>query len=510
MSEKSVLASLVHTISSHTSDVNGVCFSKSGKLATCSADKTVRVWDTEDYSELPCSPLCGHTYYVHCCTFSPFGTQLASCSTDGKVIIWDLKTGEKKCIFQHESKAPIRVCKFSPNSSMLLSGGDDNNLCLWNLSTESLIVTYKGHEGTVFGLDFTPDGHYIVSGSSDGDLQVWDAMFGHAKALLLELEGHDLGVMCCDFSPTYGTAGCGETSSGMTNFLLATCGMDDLVKLWEFKAFAGDTRVLLTEKIVFKGHEGSVMVCNFSLNGKILASGSSDKTVRLWDPIQGVPLHVIEGHTRYVISVAFSSDGQYLASGSNDKSVMIWKLQSEQQIFTALENGEPVCAESPHQRAGQKVTVTVNLQEMSVDDVAQWISEIGLQQYCDTFRKQDIDGQELSTLTQECLKNALGIDSLGHRNKILRSRAQLLECPIMQQKTVQDEGIPDEYLCPITREIMKDPVICSDGYSYERSAITNWMRNDKDRSPMTNSVLVNKELTPNRSLRTLIQRYLNP
>ncbi|WAR04962.1 WSDU1-like protein [Mya arenaria] len=407
MSEKSVLASLVHTISSHTSDVNGVCFSKSGKLATCSADKTVRVWDTEDYSELPCSPLCGHTYYVHCCTFSPFGTQLASCSTDGKVIIWDLKTGEKKCIFQHESKAPIRVCKFSPNSSMLLSGGDDNNLCLWNLSTESLIVTYKGHEGTVFGLDFTPDGHYIVSGSR-----------------------------------------CGETSSG----------------------------VLLTEKIVFKGHEGSVMVCNFSLNGKILASGSSDKTVRLWDPIQGVPLHVIEGHTRYVISVAFSSDGQYLASGSNDKSVMIWKLQSEQQIFTALENGEPVCAESPHQRAGQKVTVTVNLQEMSVDDVAQWISEIGLQQYCDTFRKQDIDGQELSTLTQECLKNALGIDSLGHRNKILRSRAQLLECPIMQQKTVQD------------------------GYSYERSAITNWMRNDKDRSPMTNSVLVNKELTPNRKI----------
>ncbi|WAR05181.1 WSDU1-like protein, partial [Mya arenaria] len=97
---------------------------------------------------------------------------------------------------------------------------------------------------------------------------------------------------------------------------------------------------------------------------------------------------------------------------------------------------------------------------MSVDDVAQWLSEIGLQQYCETFRKQDIDGQELSTLTKKCLKNCLGIDSLGHRNKILRSRAHLLEHPIVQ-KTALDEGVPDEYLCPITREIMKDPVICS-------------------------------------------------
>lgn len=139
-STPNIIASLIHTINSHTSDVNGVCFSKDRKLATCSADKTVRVWDTEDYSELSCSPLCGHTYYVHCCTFSPFGTLLASCSTDGKIIVWDVKTGQKKGVLQHESKAPIRVIKFSPNSSHLISGGDDNNICLWDLSTENLLV----------------------------------------------------------------------------------------------------------------------------------------------------------------------------------------------------------------------------------------------------------------------------------------------------------------------------------------------------------------------------------
>lgn len=78
-----------------------------------------------------------------------------------------------------------------------------------------VIRTYRGHEGTVFGLDFTPDSQYIVSGSSDGDLQVWDGKFGHGVSLYLNLEGHDLGVMCCEFSPTFGV-------TGTSSFKLAT------------------------------------------------------------------------------------------------------------------------------------------------------------------------------------------------------------------------------------------------------------------------------------------------
>ena len=133
-----MVASLHHTISAHTSDVNGVCFSKDRKLATCSGDKTVRLWDTSEFAELPSSPLCGHTYYVHSCVFSPFGTQLATCSTDGKVIVWNPATGNKTATFQHESKGPIRVIRFSPNSTYLLTAGDDSNLCLWNLSSKEL------------------------------------------------------------------------------------------------------------------------------------------------------------------------------------------------------------------------------------------------------------------------------------------------------------------------------------------------------------------------------------
>ena len=53
---------------------------------------------------------------------------------------------------------------------------------------------------------FSPDGTYIVTGSNNGDLRIWDAKYGHGKYLVQELDGHDLGVTCAEFSPTYGSA----------------------------------------------------------------------------------------------------------------------------------------------------------------------------------------------------------------------------------------------------------------------------------------------------------------
>jgi len=70
----------------------------------------------------------------------------------------------------------------------------------------------------------------------------------------------------------------------------------------------------------------------------------------------------------------------------------------------------------------------------------------------------------------------------------------------------EEEEDPTEYLCPITKQLMSDPVICSDGHSYERQAIEDWLLSH-DKSPMTNATLETKQLFPNHSLRSMIAEY---
>ena len=66
---------------------------------------------------------------------------------------------------------------------------------------------------------------------------------------------------------------------------------------------------------------------------------------------------------------------------------------------------------------------------------------------------------------------------------------------------------PDDYMCSITAEIMTDPVCTSDGFTYERAAITEWLRT-KDTSPLTGATLESKTLVPNLSLRSIIRRFV--
>ena len=129
---------LHHTVKVHSSDVNGVSFNKYC-LATCSADKTVRLLNLTDFSELPPSPLQGHSYAIHCCAFAAHGDLLATCSTDGTCVLWNVISGLKVGTLFHASKTCIRVCAFSPRATRLATGSSDETVCLWDVETRKLI-----------------------------------------------------------------------------------------------------------------------------------------------------------------------------------------------------------------------------------------------------------------------------------------------------------------------------------------------------------------------------------
>ncbi|MBL1179375.1 WD40 repeat domain-containing protein, partial [Pantanalinema sp. GBBB05] len=126
------------------------------------------------------------------------------------------------------------------------------------------------------------------------------------------LEGHSGQVLWLRFSPD------GKT--------LASGSGDKTVKLWE----VGSGKLIRT----LIGHNSAVSSVEFSPDSKTLTSGSADNTVKMWEVSSGKLIRTLTGHRSYVISLGFSPSGKTLASGSDDKTVKLWDVETGKLIRT--------------------------------------------------------------------------------------------------------------------------------------------------------------------------------
>ncbi|XP_040213837.1 WD repeat, SAM and U-box domain-containing protein 1 isoform X2 [Rana temporaria] len=469
------MVEFIRTLSDHIDDVNSCAFSHS-LLATCSLDKTIRVYTLNDYTEVAFSPLRGHTYAVHCCCFSPSQTMLASCSTDGRTILWNMCNGQVLASLEHPNSSPVRVCRFSPSSMYLASGAADGSVVLWNVPLMKFYRSGLVRDGSLVACAFAPGGNLFITGSSSGDITAWDE---NMRCLHNE-KAHDLGVTSCDFSSQTVTDG----ERGTECFQMASCGQDYEIRLWLI-SYSDERGLEMRCKLTLSGHTAPVLSCAFSSDGQIIVSGSVDKSVIIFSTKTGSILHILTHHTRYVTACALAPNLPLLATGSMDKTVAIWKLGSTTQS-----------------EAGRLRRTETHIENWTEKDVRNWLSAEGLAEVEQQFSSNNIDGKELLDLTKDTLLNDLKIESLGLRNKIMRKIEEL-----RSKMKASSSNIPEEFICPITWEIMKDPVIVSDGYSYERNAIESWISTRRT-SPMTNLPLENLLLTPNRTLKMALNRWL--
>ena len=126
--------------------------------------------------------------------------------------------------------------------------------------------------------------------------------------------------------------------------------------------------------------------------------------------------------------------------------------------------------------------------------VCEWLAAEGLQKHSDSFREQDIDGRVLLELTRDDLKY-LRVEMLGDRTQLMK------KIEVIKER----HEMPDHFMCPITGEVLEDPVIAMDGFTYERAAITTWFQRH-DTSPMTR-VVIPPTLIPNVGKRSEIANW---
>ncbi|KAI0562806.1 WD40/YVTN repeat-like containing protein [Gracilaria domingensis] len=313
----------VCVLKGHKAIINCVAWNADGtKAASGSDDQTVRVWEVTGREGREVLVLTGHDGDVSCVAWSPDGKRIASGAFDRTMRIWDVACAHGELLLTltgHNSN--VRHAAWSPDGMRVVSGSDDRTIRVWNVNGTENNLTHvlTGHASGIRFLRFSADGNRMASTSWDQTVKFWNV--------------HPECISTWDNTSMDEDGGSSLTYSGNGKFLASLSGSGS-VRIWQVNGDMGTK-----EKKTIGPSE--IRCVAIDREGKRLASGMWDGTLRVWDLTKENPRSLFSGVCSRdpVNCVTLSADGSHAGAACFSKCIRLWDVEAGQQSVARTLNG---------------------------------------------------------------------------------------------------------------------------------------------------------------------------